>query len=357
MKPKTNHKKENSSVKKIFIVLLALALSLSAALAEESPSLPEGNAKAPVVLWSQFAPVDFRTAVNAAEEPVSIGGDIDYLSLVTFKAGKHVRMVTLLDDRARELYMAAMARDAADNAYDVFSDYAWSLPVTYVEEITQKPKKQAELDALTGKTVADALQQGYVISGSGGGLYIPTTVDLAFGMFDYTFEADATFEEYMEHNEKEDLGSLKLKSGKLSGYSPYSSDLEYLADGTYAPQFVPNVTAEEAAAAAVAPPAEEYTKKAWPLDAESYTELLNNIDARFGQVYLVKGTVHEVLSGDPLTLVVNTGEDGKSQPVVVKCPNMSGYSPKAGDSCRIYADVSSACFVLPELTGRYSYTE
>ena len=178
-------------MKKIFIVLLALALSLSAALAEESPSLPEGNAKAPVVLWSQFAPVDFRTAVNAAEEPVSIGGDIDYLSLVTFKAGKHVRMVTLLDDRARELYMAAMARDAADNAYDVFSDYAWSLPVTYVEEITQKPKKQAELDALTGKTVADALQQGYVISGSGGGLYIPTTVDLAFGMFDYTFEADA----------------------------------------------------------------------------------------------------------------------------------------------------------------------
>lgn len=359
MKPKTNHKKENSSVKKIFIVLLALALSLSAALAEESPSLPEGNAKAPVVLWSQFAPVDFRTAVNAAEEPVSIGGDIDYLSLVTFKAGKHVRMVTLLDDRARDLYMAAMARDAADNAYDVFSDYAWSLPVTYVEEITQKPKKQAELDALTGKTVADALQQGYVISGSGGGLYIPTTVDLAFGMFDYTFEADATFEEYMEHNEKEDLGSLKLKSGKLSGYSPCSSDLGYLADGTYAPQFVPNVTAEEAAAAVAAPvpPADEYTQKAWPLTAEGYSDLLNNVEERYGQVYMVEGVVHEVLSQSPGTVVIFTGEDGKSQPVIVEIPVYSSFWPEVGSSCRIYAEVSSAQYVLPVLTARYCFTE
>ena len=346
-------------MKKIFIVLLALALSISAALAEESPSLPEGNAKTPVVLWSQFAPVDFRTAVNAAEDPVSIGGDIDYLSLVTFKAGKHVRMVALLDDRARELYMAAMAQDAAVGTYDVFTDYAWSLPVTYAEEITETPKSQAELDALTEKTVGDAVQEGFIVSGSGGGLYIPTTVDLSFGMFDYTFEAEATFEEYMEHNEKEDLGSLKLKSGKLSGYSGISPVLDYLADGTYAPQFVPNVTAEEEAAALAAPaaPADEYTQEAWPLTAEGYSDLLNNVEERYGQVYMVKGVVHEVLAQSPGTVVIFTGEDGKSQPVIVEIPVYSSFWPEVGSSCRIYAEVTSAQYVLPVLTARYCFTE
>ena len=346
-------------MKKIFVALLALTVLFSAvSLAEDSPSL-SGNesTKSPVILWSQFAPVDFRTAVDSSERPASVGSDIDYLCIVAFKAGKHVRMVTLLDDRARELYMATMSENMTEADIEAFENYAWSLPVTYSEEITAKPRPQADLDALTGKTAGEAAKDGFFISGSGGGVSEPTTIDLSCGFFDYTFEAEATYEEYLELSEKDELESLKLKSGRLSGYSSISSVLDYLADGTYAPQVVPNITAEEAAAAAVAPPAEEYTKKAWPLDAESYTDLLNNIDARFGQVYLVKGTVHEVLSGDPLTLVVNTGEDGKSQPVVVKCPNMSGYSPKAGDSCRIYADVSSACFVLPELTGRYSYTE
>ncbi len=68
------------------------------------------------------------------------------------------------------------------------------------------------------------------------------------------------------------------------------------------------------------PPLEEYSKKAWPITAESYIDLLKSTDARFGQVYMVEGVVHEVLSQSPLRVMIHTGEDGKSQPVLIECP-------------------------------------
>ena len=43
---------------------------------------------------------------------------------------------------------------------------------------------------------------------------------------------------------------------RLSGFSGLAADLDYLADGTYAPQVVPHITAEEAAAADRVPPAD-----------------------------------------------------------------------------------------------------
>ena len=103
------------------------------------------------------------------------------------------------------------------------------------------------------------------------------------------------------------------------------------------------------------PPIEEYSKKAWPITAESYIDLLENTDARFGQVYMVEGAVHEVLSQNPLRIIIHTGEDGESQPVVIECPEQLSFKWEEGDHCRIYADVSSICDGLPVLTARYTF--
>ena len=306
---------------------------------------------------SRSSSMSFRDAVNAAGEYAEVGGDIEYLAVAAEKDGRYYRTVTILDDRAKELYMTAMEAKNASNAFEAFFDaYAWSLPVCYTEEITAKPKEQAELDAQAGKTVRELVEEGYYFYGSGSGEYVPSVADLAYGFFLYEFELDASFEEYMEHEGREDLESLKVKSGKFSGLFSLVTNLDYLADGTYQPQVVPNMTAEEAAAADRIPPLEEYSRKAWPLTAEEYAELQNNPDARFGQVYMIEGVIHQVLSRSPLRAIIYTGEDGQSQPVVIKCPAQLSFNWEAGDRCRIYADVSSACYIMPELTARYILT-
>ena len=185
-------------------------------------------------------------------------------------------------------------------------------------------------------------------------VFDPKTVRASMGaMFRLRIRVYDRFEEYLEH--KDDLGSLKVISGKHSGFSFLASDPDCLADGTYAPLVVPHITAEEATAADDVPPAEEYTVKAWPLTAEGYSDLLNNLEARYGQVFLVEGVVQQVLSQDPVTVIINTGEDGNFQPVVVQCPHQLSFSWEAGGRYRIYADVSSACYILPVLTARYCY--
>ena len=61
------------------------------------------------------------------------------------------------------------------------------------------------------------------------------------------------------------------------------------------------------------PPADIYTKKAWPLTAEGYSELLSNIQVRAknNQVYVVKGIVQYVESDKPQKVVIYTSDDGK----------------------------------------------
>ena len=310
---------------------------------------------APVRQEARSLPMSFRGAVEAADGIVSIGGDIDYISAVMEQDGKNIRIITLLDDHARQLYMTAMAAEAPSGMFEAFDEYAWSLPVSYTEEITAKPKEQAELDAQAGRTIGELIKDGYVLYGSGGGIYVPTTVDLSCGLFNYEFEVDASFEEYQEHQDRDDLESLQVKSGKRSGFSSAASNPDFLADGSYDPPFIPHVSAEEAAAADSVPPPEEYTAKAWPVTAESYADLLGSAEGRYGQVYLVTGTVHQVLSQSPVRVIINTGEGGKPQPVVVEFPEPLTFDPEAGSSWRIYADVTSSCYILPVLTARYIY--
>ena len=299
--------------------------------------------------------MSFRDAVDAAGEYAAVGGDIDYLSVAAEKDGLYYRTVTILDDLAKELYMAAGAADSSDAAFEAFNAYAWSLPVCYTEEITAKPKSREELEAQAGKTVGELLEEGYSFYGVGGGENLPTVVDLSYGMFIYEFEVDASFDYYLEHEGWDGLEDLKVKSGNLSASLSLAADLDWLADGTYQPQVVPNITAEEAAAADSVLPLEEYSRKAWPLIDESYSDLQQNPDVRYGQVYMVEGVVRQVLSQSPARAVLFAGEDGNSLPVIVECPEGRSFSLEKDKSFRIYADAAFPCYSLPVLTARYIF--
>ena len=105
------------------------------------------------------------------------------------------------------------------------------------------------------------------------------------------------------------------------------------------------------------PKPEEYTTKAWPLDAAGYSELLSNISVRAekGQVYVVTGVVQYLVSEKPQMAVINTSEDGRSQPVLVH--NYTKVIWKPGTYYRIYADAYSTYDGMPYLNARYTYSK
>ena len=105
------------------------------------------------------------------------------------------------------------------------------------------------------------------------------------------------------------------------------------------------------------PPPDEYTVKAWPLTEEGYAELLSNISVRAAnsQVYVVKGVVQYVVSSKPQQVVINTSEDGKSQPVFVE--NHTKTKWEIGNYYRLYADAFSTYSGMPWLMVRYTYTK
>lgn len=103
------------------------------------------------------------------------------------------------------------------------------------------------------------------------------------------------------------------------------------------------------------PPADEYTVKAWPLSADGYAELLSNISVRAekNQVYVVKGIVQYVVSDKPQMVVINTSDDGKSQPVLVQ--NYTKTKWEVGKYYRLYADAYNTYNGMPWLNARYTY--
>ena len=103
------------------------------------------------------------------------------------------------------------------------------------------------------------------------------------------------------------------------------------------------------------PPASEYTRKAWPLTADGYSELLSNLSVRAAnsQVYVVKGVVQYSVSEKPQMVVINTSEDGKSQPVLLQ--NYTKIRWEVGTYYRIYADAFNSYNSMPWLNARYTY--
>ena len=103
------------------------------------------------------------------------------------------------------------------------------------------------------------------------------------------------------------------------------------------------------------PPPDEYTTKAWPLDAANYSELLSNMSVRAErcQIYEVKGVVQYSVSDKPQMVVINTSEDGKSQPVLVQ--NYTKTKWEVGTYYRIFADAYTTYDNMPYLNARYTY--
>lgn len=103
------------------------------------------------------------------------------------------------------------------------------------------------------------------------------------------------------------------------------------------------------------PSADEYTPKAWPLDASGYSELLANnaIRTERNQIYVVMGTIAEIVSEKPQMAIVYTSDDGKSQPVLVE--NFTKTTWKLGEYYRIYADANGTYSSMPRLSARYTY--
>ena len=104
------------------------------------------------------------------------------------------------------------------------------------------------------------------------------------------------------------------------------------------------------------PNVDEYTRKAWALDPDNYSDLLNTIALRASknQVYVIKGIVQYSISDKPQMVVINSSDDGKSQPVLLE--NKSNIKRwEVGKYYRIYADAYSTYNSMPYLIARYAY--
>ena len=104
------------------------------------------------------------------------------------------------------------------------------------------------------------------------------------------------------------------------------------------------------------PDVDEYTRKAWALDPGNYSDLLNTIALRASknQVYVIKGIVQYSISDKPQMVVINSSDDGKSQPVMLE--NKSNIKKwEVGKYYRIYADAYSTYNSMPYLIARYAY--
>lgn len=103
------------------------------------------------------------------------------------------------------------------------------------------------------------------------------------------------------------------------------------------------------------PNPDEYTIKAWPLNAAEYSELLanNNVRTANTQVYVAIGTIAEIISDKPQMAIMYTSEDGKSQPVLLE--NFTKTTWKVGEYYRIYGDANGTYSNMPRLSARYTY--
>ena len=66
--------------------------------------------------------------------------------------------------------------------------------------------------------------------------------------------------------------------------------------------------------------------------------------------------VREIISENPLTVVINTSEDGESQPVMIESPDADKIHWEKGCEYQIYGDFVSIKDNMPVLSARFSFT-
>ena len=126
-------------IRKIAAILLAAALCLGAALAEEPAA-------------ASFATIG---EAMASEGFTGVAGsDEEHYVVAVEKDGAYIRLVADLDDEARRLGEEIVKYEDAEKleaAFSAYNEYVLTLPVAYEEEITAAPLTGEELDAWQAK--------------------------------------------------------------------------------------------------------------------------------------------------------------------------------------------------------------
>ena len=238
-------------MKKIFIVLVALMILLtSVSFAEDLSALSdeelftlcrdvldeiERRHSAPAGSEAQEDLPAFATlneALAAAEVGFASWGQADYIIAAMKHDGKYYRLITMLDDHAKELYRAWETDDYS--GYEAYREYAFTLPVSRIEELMEMPLEQAELDALIGKTLPELLTEGFepycvYIEGPGRDYH---AIGLSFGLYSYDFEFDMTDDEYAKYCDDDVTGDWPAKCIYYNGFANRVFSLDYNADGS-----------------------------------------------------------------------------------------------------------------------------
>ena len=79
-------------------------------------------------------------------------------------------------------------------------------------------------------------------------------------------------------------------------------------------------------------------------------------DSILNQSFCIKGMVQEVLSENPLTILINTGDDGESLPVIIESPDADKFHWEKGCKYQIYGDFVAVKDNMPVLAARFSFT-
>ena len=218
-------------MKKILLMMLALAMLTSVAFAEEFsavPESPEESIAAPFATIGEAMHAEGYTGIG--------GGDDEHYIVVVEAEGKYIRLVADTDEEAKKLGEATQEyvdADSLEAAFEAYNAYIETLPIVYAEEITAQPIPQEELDRLTGKTLLEVEEAGYESSSSEMGEDDAAIYTVSSGLYNYNLLLNETYTEYMEHNDNGYIGDLTVKSASLAGLSHYAADLLYRADGTY----------------------------------------------------------------------------------------------------------------------------
>ncbi len=161
------------------------------------------------------------------------GSDEERCVVVVELDGEYVRQAADLDETARALNAAILENQDADAlaaAFEAYTAYIQTLPIVYVETITDLPKDQAELDALAGKTLLEVEEAGYELSAYESGPNDEAFFTVSCGLFDYTLTLNETNTAYLAQEENGDIGSLTVQSVRFAGPSRNAVDPQYHPD-------------------------------------------------------------------------------------------------------------------------------
>ena len=154
----------------------------------------------------------FRDALDSTKGYAEIREHDDYIVLVLEMDGRYFRMITLLDDHAKELYKTA-EKEYSTASMEACDSYAWALPLNYIEELADMPKDQAELDELKGKTIQELMDEGFgeemIIDKNE--MDFPVHICLEYGSYKYEFEVTNAASGYPY--------LMTIKNGKFNGLS------------------------------------------------------------------------------------------------------------------------------------------